>query len=62
MDRTVAGAHPWEQDNPRSELREKMAAYTRFLDRGGSPHSKKGKRRRRDIQIVVEQIREERKR
>lgn len=62
MNRTIAGAHPWERDNPQTQLQERAAAYQRFLDRGGDPESEKGKRRRREIRELSERVRQERKR
>jgi hypothetical protein len=62
MNRTIAGAHPWDLDNPQSQLQERAAAYQRFLARGGDPESRKGKERRREMRQLSERIREERKR
>jgi len=43
---------PFEADT-RFQLREEIAAYRRFLARGGKSSSSNGKRRRRRIKLLV---------
>lgn len=56
MTPTIDGAHPWERDNPEAQLKEEVAAYRRFLDRGGSKGSQAGRLRRERVGALVAEV------
>jgi hypothetical protein len=49
---------PWEYDDLRRRLAERMLSYERFRERGGNPQSAKGRGRRKEIAQLAGKLRE----
>lgn len=54
--RSISGSHPWERDNPLTELHERLAAFKRFEERGGKRDSVNGRRRLTEIQQLQKRV------